>query len=184
MKRVLTYGTFDILHEGHINLLKRAKALGDYLVVGISTDEFNAIKGKNSYYNYETRKKMVESLSFVDKVIPEENWHQKVNDIIFNKIDIVVMGDDWANSDKFDYLKEYCQLIFLPRTPNISTTALKQSLGIKFDENGNIINSINTEESIIKLRDMSSLDEIRTLNSIKFNNESNSKVLCKTLKNS
>ena len=128
MKRILTYGTFDLLHYGHIRILKRAKELGDYLVVAISTDEFNAIKGKKAYYDYETRKKMLEAIRYVDLVIPEETWEQKVKDVQDYNIDVVVMGDDWAGSDKFDYLKEYCEVKFLERTPGISTTQIKSDL--------------------------------------------------------
>ena len=128
MKRILTYGTFDLLHYGHIRILKRAKELGDYLVVAISTDEFNAIKGKKAYFDYETRKKMLEAIRYVDLVIPEETWEQKVKDVQDYKIDVVVMGDDWAGSDKFDYLKEYCEVKFLERTPGISTTQIKSDL--------------------------------------------------------
>lgn len=128
MKRILTYGTFDLLHYGHIRILKRAKELGDYLVVAISTDEFNAIKGKKAYYDYETRKKMLEAIRYVDLVIPEETWEQKIKDVQDYKIDVVVMGDDWAGSDKFDYLKEYCEVKFLERTPGISTTQIKSDL--------------------------------------------------------
>ncbi len=128
MERILTYGTFDLLHYGHIRILKRAKELGDYLVVAISTDEFNAIKGKKAYYDYESRKKMLEAIRYVDLVIPEETWEQKVKDVQDYKIDVVVMGDDWAGSDKFDYLKEYCEVKFLERTPGISTTQIKSDL--------------------------------------------------------
>ena len=128
MKRILTYGTFDLLHYGHIRILKRAKELGDYLVVAISTDEFNAIKGKKAYYDYETRKKMLEAIRYVDLVIPEETWEQKIKDVQDYNIDVVVMGDDWAGSDKFDYLKEYCEVKFLERTPGISTTQIKSDL--------------------------------------------------------
>ena len=131
MKRILTYGTFDLLHYGHIRLLKRARELGDYLIVALSTDEFNALKGKKAYYDYETRKKMVEAIRYVDLVIPEENWEQKINDVQMYKADVVVMGDDWANSDRFDYLKEYCELVFLPRTEGISTTKIKDDLHSK-----------------------------------------------------
>ena len=122
MKRVLTYGTFDLLHYGHIRLLKRAKELGDYLIVALSTDEFNAGKGKKAYHDYETRKKMLEAIRYVDLVIPEESWEQKADDVKKYFVDVVVMGDDWAGSDKFDYLKEICELKFLSRTPGISTT--------------------------------------------------------------
>ncbi len=131
MKRILTYGTFDLLHYGHIELLRRAKALGDYLVVAVSTDEFNAVKGKKAYHSYETRKKMLEAVRYVDLVIPENTWEQKIDDIKDYKIDVVVMGSDWADSDKFDYLKDYCELVFLPRTEGISTTKIKKDLGLE-----------------------------------------------------
>lgn len=135
MKRVLTYGTFDLLHYGHIEILRRAKALGDYLVVAVSTDEFNDIKGKKAYHDYETRKKMLEAIRYVDLVIPEENWEQKISDVQDYKIDVVVMGSDWADSDRFDYLKEYCELTFLPRTEGISTTKIKEDLGLQEPRN-------------------------------------------------
>jgi glycerol-3-phosphate cytidylyltransferase len=102
MKKVLTYGTYDLLHWGHINLLRRAKALGDHLTVGLSTDEFNAGKGKASYHNYENRKLILEAIRYVDEVIPESTWDQKVNDVLEHNIDIFVMGNDWAG--KFDFL--------------------------------------------------------------------------------
>mgnify|MGYP001088187616 FL=1 len=130
MKRVLTYGTFDLLHYGHIRLLERAK-MGDYLIVALSTDEFNRIKGKKAYHNYETRKKMLEALRCVDLVIPEENWEQKANDIKEYKVDVVVMGNDWSGSDKFDYLKDYCDLVYLDRTEGISTTKIKKDLNLQ-----------------------------------------------------
>jgi len=131
MKRILTYGTFDLLHYGHIEILRRAKALGDYLVVAVSTDNFNSIKGKKAYHDYETRKKMLEAVRYVDLVIPEDNWEQKINDVKEYKIDVVVMGSDWANSDKFDYLKEYCEVVYLPRTEGVSTTKIKQDLNLQ-----------------------------------------------------
>lgn len=131
MKRILTYGTFDLLHYGHIRILKRAKELGDYLVVALSTDEFNATKGKKAYHNYETRKKMLEAIRYVDLVIPENNWEQKIDDIKDYKIDVCVMGSDWAGSDKFDYLKEYCDVVFLERTPGISTSMIKNDLQLQ-----------------------------------------------------
>ena len=136
MKRVLTYGTFDLLHYGHIRLLQRAKALGDYLIVAVSTDEFNEIKGKKAYHNYETRKKMLEAIRYVDLVIPEENWEQKKDDVVKYQVDIVVMGSDWAGSDKFDYLKEYCEVVYLDRTEGISTTKIKEDLGLQEPING------------------------------------------------
>ena len=126
MKRVITYGTFDLLHYGHINLLKRAKALGDYLIVALSTDEFNEIKGKKSYFSYEKRKALLEAIRYVDLVIPEENWEQKREDVKQYHVDIFVMGDDWAG--KFDFLKDYCDVVYLPRTPEISTTQIKTDL--------------------------------------------------------
>ncbi len=136
MKRILTYGTFDLLHYGHINLLRRAKALGDYLVVALSTDEFNESKGKKAYHDYETRKKMLEAVRYVDLVIPENSWEQKINDIKEYHIDTTVMGGDWAGSDKFEYLKEYCELVYLPRTEGISTSKIKKELGLQKPVNG------------------------------------------------
>ncbi len=127
MKRVITYGTFDLLHYGHINLLRRAKALGDYLVVALSSDEFNAIKGKKSFFTYEQRKALLEAIRYVDLVIPEENWEQKVSDIKEYHIDVFVMGDDWVG--KFDYLKATgVEVVYLPRTPEISTTEIKKGI--------------------------------------------------------
>ena len=136
MKRILTYGTFDLLHYGHIRLLKRAKELGDYLVVAVSTDEFNDIKGKKSYHDFETRKKMLEAVRYVDLVIPENTWEQKLDDVLDYKIDVVVMGSDWAGSDKFDYLKEHCEVVYLDRTEGISTTKIKDDLGFQEPING------------------------------------------------
>lgn len=126
MKTVITYGTYDLLHPGHINLLKRAKALGDYLIVGLSTDEFNKLKNKKSFYTYEQRKYVLEALKYVDLVIPEKTWEQKISDIKEYNADIFVMGDDWEG--KFDYLKEYCEVKILPRTIGISTTNIKNYL--------------------------------------------------------
>ncbi|MBM7644926.1 glycerol-3-phosphate cytidylyltransferase [Scopulibacillus daqui] len=126
MKKVITYGTYDLLHSGHINLLRRAKELGDYLIVGLSTDEFNAVKEKKAYHSYEDRKMILEAIRYVDEVIPEQNWEQKVQDVIEHEIDIFVMGDDWEGH--FDFLKEYCDVVYLPRTAGISTTKIKQDL--------------------------------------------------------
>ena len=128
MKRVLTYGTFDLLHFGHIEILRRAKELGDYLIVAVSTDEFNEIKGKKAYHNYETRKKMLEAIRYVDLVIPENDWKQKRNDVIDYKVDVVVMGSDWENNENFECLRDICEVIYLPRTPEISTTQIKEDL--------------------------------------------------------
>ena len=128
MKKVITYGTFDLLHVGHINLLRRAKELGDYLLVCISTDEFNAIKNKKAYYSFEDRKKILEAVRYVDEVIPENTWEQKIKDVQDNDIDVFVMGHDWEG--KFDFLKDYCEVVYLPRTEGISTTKIKEDLGL------------------------------------------------------
>lgn len=126
MKKILTYGTFDLLHKGHIRLLERAKALGDYLIVAVSTDEFNAQKGKCAYFNYEERREILEAIKYVDLIISEHDWEQKVTDIIEHEVDVFVMGDDWKG--KFDYLKEYCEVVYLPRTPGISASKIKADL--------------------------------------------------------
>lgn len=128
MKKVITYGTFDLLHYGHINLLRRAKELGDYLIVGVSTDKFNRDeKGKECYFTYEQRKQLLEAIKYVDLVIPEESWEQKTGDMQKYDVDIFVMGDDWRG--KFDYLAaEGVEVHYLPRTPEISTTQIKKDL--------------------------------------------------------
>jgi glycerol-3-phosphate cytidylyltransferase len=126
MKKVITYGTFDLLHWGHINLLKRAKELGDHLTVAISSDEFNALKNKKSYHSFDNRKMILESIRYVDEVIAEDNWEQKISDVVDNDIDVFVMGDDWKG--EFDFLKEYCEVVYLPRTIGISTTKIKKDL--------------------------------------------------------
>lgn len=124
MRTVITYGTFDLLHIGHINLLKRAKALGDRLIVALSTDEFNlAEKNKVCANSYHDRKVILESLRFVDQVIPEENWEQKVTDVGSHNVDIFVIGEDWTGH--FDFLKDQCEVVYLTRTANISTTEIK-----------------------------------------------------------
>jgi len=128
LRKVITYGTFDLLHYGHINILKRAKEQGDYLIVALSTDEFNEIKGKTCYFSFDERKKLVESVRYVDLVIPENNWEQKIDDITEFKVDVFVMGDDWKG--KFDFLKELCEVVYLERTPEISTTKIKNELGL------------------------------------------------------
>lgn len=128
MRRVLTYGTYDLMHYGHIRLLKRAKQHGDYLIVAVSTDEFNAIKGKKAYHDYETRKKMLEAIRYVDLVIPENGWDQKLEDVLEYKVDVFCMGDDWEG--KFDHLKDYCEVEYLPRTEGISTSKIKNDLGV------------------------------------------------------
>lgn len=126
MKTVLTYGTYDLLHTGHINILMRAKSFGDKLIVGLSTDEFNNSKNKDAFMPFAQRKAVLEAIRYVDLVIPEENWEQKITDIKNHEVDVFVMGDDWEG--KFDFLKEYCEVIYLPRTKNISTTILKQEV--------------------------------------------------------
>lgn len=128
MKKVITYGTFDLLHYGHINLLRRAKSLGDYLIVGLSTDEFNnKEKNKECYFNYENRKLLLDAVRYVDCVIPENNWEQKISDIQKYNIDVFVIGDDWKG--KFDYLKDSgVEVVYLPRTKEISTSKIKDDL--------------------------------------------------------
>lgn len=128
IRRVLTYGTFDLLHYGHVRLLKRAAELGDYLIVALSTDEFNASKGKSSFYSYGVRKEILEAIRYVDLVIPEENWEQKIDDVEKYNVDVVVMGGDWAGSDRFEYLKDHCEVVYLDRTEGISTTDVKKEL--------------------------------------------------------
>jgi len=126
IKTVLTYGTYDLLHYGHLEILRKASLLGDKLIVGVSTDKFNEMKGKTCVVPYQKRKELLESLDYVDKVIPENNWDQKVTDIQDNNIDIFVMGDDWKG--KFDELKDFCKVIYYPRTKGISSTKLRAIL--------------------------------------------------------
>jgi len=126
---VITYGTFDMFHIGHLRLLKRLKEMGDELIVGVSTDEFNNLKGKKTLVPFEQRAEIVKSIKFVDKVIPEISWEQKVDDIKKYNVDIFAIGNDWEG--KFDFLNKYCKVVYLERTPNISTTQLKKSL-VKF----------------------------------------------------
>lgn len=126
MKKVITYGTFDLLHTGHINILRRAKEYGDYLIVAISSDEFNALKNKKAYYSFEQRKLILEAIRYVDEVIPEHTWEQKVEDVKNHNVDVFVMGDDWEG--KFDFLSDQCEVVYLPRTVGISTTQIKKDL--------------------------------------------------------
>ena len=126
MKKVITYGTFDLFHVGHVNILRRARELGDYLIVALSSDEFNAIKNKKAYHSYEDRKTILEAIRYVDEVIPEFTWEQKIKDVQEHNVDVFVMGDDWEG--KFDFLKDYCEVVYLPRTEGISTTKIKQDL--------------------------------------------------------
>jgi len=129
MKRVITYGTFDLMHYGHINLLRRAKKLGDYLIVALSTDEFNRdMKNKVCYFTYEQRKELLEAIRYVDLVIPETCWEQKMNDVDLYHVDTFVIGNDWEG--KFDFLKEKCEVVYLPRTEEISTTKIKTDLHV------------------------------------------------------
>ncbi len=123
MRKIITYGTFDILHIGHINLLKRAREMGDYLIVGLSTDEFNTSKHKEAFLSFAQRKAVVEALRYVDLVIPERDWKQKVADIKKYKVDVLVMGSDWKG--KFDHLKRYCKVVYLPRTRTISSRMVR-----------------------------------------------------------
>jgi glycerol-3-phosphate cytidylyltransferase len=126
MKKVITYGTFDLLHWGHVNLLRRAKEMGDYLVVAISSDEFNKLKDKKSYHSFENRKMILEAIRYVDEVIAEESWDQKIHDVVDHNIDVFVMGSDWEG--KFDFLKDHCEVVYLPRTVGISTSKIKGDL--------------------------------------------------------
>ena len=126
--RVLTYGTFDLFHIGHLRLLQRLRALGDHLTVAVSTDEFNALKGKSSIVPYADRAAIVANSRFVDAVIPEESWDQKEKDVVRYNIDIFGMGDDWAG--KFDSLEQQCKVVYLPRTSGISSTSIKERLKI------------------------------------------------------
>lgn len=128
MDRVITYGTFDLLHYGHIELLRRARSLGDYLIVALSDDEFNAGKEKLAYFSYAARKRMLEAIRYVDLVIPERSWDQKIPDIRSYQVTTFVMGDDWEG--KFDFLREHCEVVYLPRTPEISTSDIKQGLAL------------------------------------------------------
>jgi len=126
MKTVITYGTFDVIHFGHINLLKRAKELGDKLIVAVSSDQFNSSKHKSSLLNYENRRAVVESIRYVDLVIQEDTWEQKIEDVEKYAVDIFVIGDDWEG--EFDFLREYCEVVYLPRTEGISSTNIKDEL--------------------------------------------------------
>ncbi len=125
-KRVITYGTFDLYHIGHVRLLRRLKALGDYLMVGLSSDEFNKVKGKKAFFSYEERKEILSSCKYVDEIFPENTWEQKEADIQKYHIDIFGMGDDWKG--KFDALSKICEVVYLPRTEEISTREIKVAL--------------------------------------------------------
>ncbi|MCL1880246.1 MAG: adenylyltransferase/cytidyltransferase family protein [Actinomycetia bacterium] len=133
-RRVLTYGTYDLLHYGHIRLLRRAAALGDYLIVALSTDKFNALKGKEAFYPYALRCEMLKAIRYVDLVIPEDTWGQKRDDVLRYHVDTVVMGADWKDDNRFMMLSDICELVFLDRTDGISTTGIKERLdeGLSF----------------------------------------------------
>lgn len=155
---VITYGTFDMFHYGHLKLLERCKSLGDYLIVAVSTDEFNKVKGKISLFPYEHRKSIVEQIKYVDMVIPETSWEQKIEDVKKYNVDIFAIGDDWKG--KFDFLKEYCEVVYLPRTPTISTTEFKTLLSN--------IENLKTTLSLLKEIDIDKLDKaIKFIESIK-----------------
>lgn len=128
-KTVITYGTFDIFHLGHLLFLKRARALGDRLVVGVSTDQFNILKGKKSLFCYEHRSQIVASIRYVDEVFPEDDWGQKREDILRLGASVFVMGDDW--SGRFDFLSDLAEVVYIPRTPGISTTEIKSLMGAR-----------------------------------------------------
>lgn len=125
-RTIITYGTFDMFHIGHLNLLKRLSEMADRVIVAVSTDEFNLGKGKKTLIPYEQRAQIVESVKYVDLVIPEENWEQKITDVQKYNVDIFAIGDDWKGH--FDFLHEHCEVIYLERTQSISTTSLKKSL--------------------------------------------------------
>ena len=128
-RTILTYGTFDLFHIGHLNILKNCKNLGQRLIVGISTDEFNASKGKKSHFSFRERCEIVAACKYVDEVLPETSWTQKINDINAYSVDLFVMGDDWKG--KFDFLKEYCEVTYLPRTIGVSTTLIRESIQLE-----------------------------------------------------
>lgn len=149
MKTVITYGTFDLFHVGHIRLLRKLSCLGDRLIVGISSDEFNSLKGKKSFFSYEERAEIVGSCKYVTSVFPEHNWDQKAEDIIKYEANIFAMGDDWLG--KFDALKDLCEVIYLPRTEDISTTDIKKELSkIDFKELEKIETNLQNVIAIVK----------------------------------
>lgn len=149
MNVVITYGTFDFFHVGHVRLLKRLRGLGDRLVVGISSDEFNELKGKKSFFSYKERAEIVSACQYVDEVFPEHNWEQKENDIIRYAANVFAMGDDWKG--KFDFLSDLCKVVYLPRTRDISTTKIKKTLtSLKKQELDKIESSIRDVICVIK----------------------------------
>ncbi len=149
LKTVITYGTFDLFHVGHVRLLKRLSQLGDQLIVGISSDEFNLLKGKSSFFSYEERAEIVESCKYVTSVFPEHDWQQKREDIVKYGADIFAMGDDWKG--KFDDLSDLCEVVYLTRTEEVSTTQIKTSLSkIDAAELDRIESSLHDVISIVK----------------------------------
>ncbi|EPM4617041.1 glycerol-3-phosphate cytidylyltransferase [Vibrio vulnificus] len=146
---IITYGTFDLFHVGHIRLLKRLYEMGDELIVGISSDKFNEMKGKKSFFSYAERAEILLACKYVTAVFPEESWEQKPHDILKYNADAFVMGDDWEG--KFDFLKEYCEVIYLPRTEDISTTKIKDKLAkIKTKDLERLENSLHDVLSIVR----------------------------------
>lgn len=149
MKTIITYGTFDLFHVGHVRLLKRLSELGDQLIVGVSSDEFNLSKGKNSFFSYGERAEIVRSCKYVTSVFPEHSWKQKREDIIKYKADIFAMGDDWEG--KFDDLSNSCKIVYLPRTEYVSTTQIKNNLSkVDSAELDRIESSLHNVISIVK----------------------------------
>lgn len=132
MKTIITYGTYDLFHIGHVRLLQRARQLGDRLVVGVSSDEFNTLKGKKSIMPYQDRAEIVGALSCVDETFPEHNWEQKAQDIVRHQASVLVMGDDWTG--KFDHFKSLCEVVYLPRTAGISSSEVKATLSALKDD--------------------------------------------------
>jgi glycerol-3-phosphate cytidylyltransferase len=148
VKTVITYGTYDLFHIGHLNILRRLREMGDRLVVGISTDEFNASKGKITVIPFGDRSQIVASIRYVDVVFPECSWDQKISDVQKYKADLFAMGDDWAG--KFDFLKEHCEVLYLPRTDEVSSSLLKNVLlPLKGQKLTELKNALDTVAAII-----------------------------------
>lgn len=145
-KTIITYGTFDLFHIGHLRLLKKLKSFGDYLIVAVSTDEFNQIKGKKTIIPYEQRKEIVENIKCVDTVVPENTWEQKIEDVLKYDVDVFAIGDDWEG--KFDFLKEHCEVLYLERTSGISSTQLKKALNSFSVSKEDILNAFEILEQL------------------------------------
>ncbi|MCP5416279.1 MAG: glycerol-3-phosphate cytidylyltransferase [Chromatiaceae bacterium] len=149
MTTVLTYGTFDLFHVGHVRLLKRISEFGDHLIVACSTDEFNALKGKKSIFSYAERAEILMSCKYVSQVIPEENWEQKIEDVKKYRVDVFAMGDDWAG--KFDFLQDYTRVVYLPRTEGVSTTQVKEVVAaIRAEKKQQLVNAGEHLLSLLK----------------------------------